>query len=373
MFYVLGKVIYNLYFHPLNAFPGPKLWAVSRVPWNWVNLQGRLCWKLVEVHQEYGPVVRVAPDELSYTTGTAWKKIYGQKHPEFSKCLDGRGIAPASRNGMRGIVTEDQERHGVLRRAILPAFSERALREQEHYLQNYAAKLIRQLRAAEGPQNIFKWYALTTFDIISELAFGEPGTCLDTAEQPWLAVISSRAKGIVWYELAMYYGIYNFITWVAPGRTVKPREKHMQLCAAKLKKRLQKKGDFTDFMSYIVDNQTEKLSNMDLVFMTSAFIVAGSGTSASALTGTTFFLLRKPEAYERLVAEVRSTFNKDEEITIAATSELPYLRACVEEGLRMFPPAPSTLPRFVPKNGEYIDGKWINGGVGVILIINCTL
>jgi cytochrome P450 len=315
------------------------------------------------MHREYGPVVRIAPDELSYTTGTAWKKIYGQKHPEFSKCLDGRGIAPASRNGMRGIVTEDQERHGMLRRAILPAFSDRALREQEHYLQTYAAKLVNQLRAAEGVQNMFKWYALTTFDIISELAFGEPGTCLDNAEQPWLSVISSRAKGIVWYELAIYYGLYRLITWIAPGRTVKPREKHMQLCAAKLKKRLGKKGELTDFMSYILDNRNDKLSNLDLVFMTSAFIVAGSGTSASALSGTTFFLLRNPKAYERLVAEVRNAFKKDEEVTIASTSELAFLRACIEEGLRMFPPAPSTLPRFVPKSGEFIDGRWINGRV----------
>lgn len=167
--YVVGSVIYNIYLHPLRKYPGPKLWAISRIPWNWVNLHGRLAWRLRELHQQYGPVVRIAPDELSYTTSTAWKKIYGQRTPEFSKALDGRGLAPPSINGIKGIVTEDQNRHSRLRRAIAPAFSERALRDQEGYLQSHSTNLVQQLkkRCYEGPQDVVKWFSLTTFDVIS--------------------------------------------------------------------------------------------------------------------------------------------------------------------------------------------------------------
>jgi hypothetical protein len=144
------------------------------------SLRGDIAWTIRDFHEKYGPVIRIAPDELSYTTDTAWKKIYGQKNPEFSKCLDGRGIVPPSRMGIRGIATAHQEKHGQLRRAILPAFTERALREQESYLQLYAHKLTSRLSELSqgGPQNMVKWYSFTTFDIVSDLAFGEAAGCL---------------------------------------------------------------------------------------------------------------------------------------------------------------------------------------------------
>lgn len=42
---------------------------------------------MAELHQMYGPVVRIAaaPDEISYVTETAWKKIYGQRTVEMPK------------------------------------------------------------------------------------------------------------------------------------------------------------------------------------------------------------------------------------------------------------------------------------------------
>ena len=121
------KAVYNLYLSPLAGYPGPKLWAISRLPWNRANMKGRISWKIRELHDKYGPVVRIAPDEISYTTSGAWKKIYGQRNPEFVKALDGRGIAPASIGGQRSLMTEHQDRHRRLRRAIDPAFSQRAL------------------------------------------------------------------------------------------------------------------------------------------------------------------------------------------------------------------------------------------------------
>lgn len=167
-------------------------------------MKGRGSWRIRELHEKYGPVVRIAPDELSYTTSTAWKKIYGQKTPEFGKCLDGRGIAPTSVNGVKSMMTEEQDRHGRLRRAILPAFSERAVREQEGFLQRYTDKMVEQLRKrCAEPQNMTKWYSLVAFDVVSDLAFGQASGCLDNADQPWLQVIGARAKSLVWFQMLM--------------------------------------------------------------------------------------------------------------------------------------------------------------------------
>ena len=114
-------------------------------------------------------MVRIAPDELSYTTSTAWKKIYGQRTPEFPKALDGRGIAPTSIGGRPSLMTETQENHLRLRRAINPAFSERALREQEHYLQTHSNKLVQilQEKSEKGPVDMTTYFFVIAFDIVS--------------------------------------------------------------------------------------------------------------------------------------------------------------------------------------------------------------
>jgi cytochrome P450 len=44
---------------------------------------------------------------------------------------------------------------------------------------------------------------------------------------------------------------------------------------------------------------------------------------------------------------------------------LPYMNACIEEGLRIFPPVPIGLLRTVPTGGSLIDGHSVPGGTSV--------
>ena len=81
------------------------------------------------------------------------------------------------------------------------------------------------------------------------------------------------------------------------------------------------------------------------------------------MAGVTFHLLQNPEALEKLNKEVRSAFKSADEITIASVSRLPYLLACLNEGLRRYPPAVANLPRDVHEGGEMIAGEWVNENV----------
>lgn len=131
------------------------------------------------LHDEYGPVVRTGPNQLSYSSATSWKDIYGHVggRKQFLKSefyQDDR---------QPNVVSErDPHRHGVMRRTLSHGFSAKALAEQEDLVQLYVDKLISQLNIhATGKEgvNIVKWYNFTTFDIIGDLAFGEPFGCLD--------------------------------------------------------------------------------------------------------------------------------------------------------------------------------------------------
>ena len=121
-----------------------------------------------------------------------------------------------------------------------------------------------------------------------------------------------------------------------------------------------------DFMTYLLRNQGDDAKGMtreELVVNSRALIVAGSETTATALSGLTFHLTREPEVYRRLTAEIRSAFASESDIDIRTTEALPYLHACIEETLRIYPPAAVTPPRVSP--GAEIAGHYIPKGVSI--------
>lgn len=75
MIYLASVVLYNIFFHPLRHFPGQIFWTSSRIPWAWNVFFGQLPFAVFRLHARYGDVVRVAPDELSFTDPSAWKDL----------------------------------------------------------------------------------------------------------------------------------------------------------------------------------------------------------------------------------------------------------------------------------------------------------
>lgn len=66
----------------------------------------------------------------------------------------------------------------------------------------------------------------------------------------------------------------------------------------------------------------------------------------SGLAATIFYLVKHPACMDRLRQELDATFSQLDEIRSGQQlSSCVYLRACVEEALRMAPPGPGILPR----------------------------
>ena len=87
--------------------------------------------------------------------------------------------------------------------------------------------------------------------------------------------------------------------------------------------------------------------------------MAGSETTATLLAGVTYILTTHPEALKKLVDEVRSSFADDSEITLFSVNKLTYMLACLNEGLRHYPPVAGLLPRQVPKGGAMVLDRFI--------------
>ena len=91
-----------------------------------------------------------------------------------------------------------------------------------------------------------------------------------------------------------------------------------------------------------------------------------SDTTSTVLAGMLFYMTRFPLVYERLTAEIRSTFTNTKEIHAGQqlTSCL-YLRAFINETMRISPPVTSELNREVMQGGFTVDGHVFKEGTNV--------
>lgn len=100
--------------------------------------------------------------------------------------------------------------------------------------------------------------------------------------------------------------------------------------------------DHKDFIWYILKQKAKYDLHQDEIIVNAAlFIVAGSETTANALSGMLARLVYNPEVYKKLVLEIRGKFREEKELRWEALSECVYLNAVIEEGLRIHPPVPT--------------------------------
>ncbi|KAE8853633.1 hypothetical protein HRS9122_00625 [Pyrenophora teres f. teres] len=334
--YVVLTAIYNLTLHPLAKFPGPLLWCISPIPSIISLLRGRIAFDYKVHHDKYGPVVRVMPNELSFNTARAWDDIYGHRV----------GLANMDKDPIH------------------------ALLEQEPILRDYVDLFVKRLRekAQRGePANMVSWFNFCTFDIIGDLSFGEPFGCLREGEGSesanWVVLIYEAIKSGAIEQATRRFAkpgsmTQKFLMWCIPTVVRERRFRHLRNSTEKTVKRLAMKTEHRDFIWYILRQREKKneVSDDEVIMNAALFIVAGSETTATQLCGLTNYLLRDPERFKKLKDELRSACKTEADINMDVLGSLPYMNACIEEGLRIFPPVPVGLLRTVPKGGSLIDG-----------------
>lgn len=75
---LLAVVVYRLFLHPLSRIPGPRLAAVTNCWLAYHVRNGRMLQLGKTLHAEYGPAVRVGPDEVWFNTKDAFRLIYSK-------------------------------------------------------------------------------------------------------------------------------------------------------------------------------------------------------------------------------------------------------------------------------------------------------
>lgn len=260
--YRLYKTVYSLFFHPLAAFPGPITHRISRLPRTAHLVRGNLPFHVAHLHAKYGPVVRIAPNELAFCDPRAWKDIYGhrqQGQDELSKEISFYRPIPSTPTT---ILSADREEHGLIRRQLSHGFSDRSLRAQEDIVGSHVQLLIQRLRE-NGDRgatvlNMREWLNWTTFDIIGDLGFGSSFGCLENSDyHPWVRLVSRANKVTSIMQAISSLGGGSLLDGLLNGRWRRGSPGHREALQAKILQRMELGAQRPDLIEGLLRKQDE--------------------------------------------------------------------------------------------------------------------
>lgn len=315
-------------------------------------------------------MIRVGPDRLALDGSVGWPQVYARRPAgsgEYEK-------APGFFNpGVElSIIAAPRDVHRRQRRQLAHAFSDAVMHEQEETINQYVQLLVDRVQehASSGKEmNIVEWLNFTTFDIIGDLTFGESfGSLASSNYHPWVLSIFQGVKADSFLRACRQYPkMMPILRFLFGGKNSNKGEENRALARNKGKARmelgLQPKGrkDFTTYMMQPTRDGHPGLSPIEIMANAPLLVVAGSETTASALSGFFYYLNQTPKAKQTLLKEIRSAFSDASEIDMVSTNRLEYLHATLEETLRVYPPAAVTPARASP--GAEIEGKYVPKGV----------
>ncbi|KAJ9503526.1 hypothetical protein LTR99_002288 [Exophiala xenobiotica] len=391
--YFVALAIYRIYFHPLAKYPGPILakltqWPEARSAW-----QGRRFLNLHLMHEEYGDVVRFAPNKISFRTTGALHDIYADRRANVIKTgwtYTGLRINP----GITTQLLSDRQLHAARRRLLNNAFAEGALKNLEKYILanirdwcNYLGESKDGDEKESGwskERDLGLWATLLTFDVLGDLCFGSSFGAMKngfTYIQELIMSSSSFQQSISFLPIRelVFPLMKPKILLLTGSKNIKQKVLYRQRIGALVQKRFalenanadksdeDQRKDFFHHLLNAKDPETgEKFKPTDLVGEAALLVGAGADTSSTAMSACFFYLMRTPRALSRLQEQVRSAFGDVEEIKYGAKLiSLSYLRGCIDEAMRMSPPVPGLLDRLVLPGGADIDGHTIPEGMVV--------
>lgn len=385
--YLAFVVIYRLTLHPLAKYPGPLFNRLSGWSLFFQALNGDRHLESWKEHETYGPIVRIAPNALSINTIAGLRAINGDRNANVKRGAWYLTIDYASE--ACSVHTEmDIHKHAFRRRVLEHAFSESALRSAERFVHENVARWLEYLGKGSPSgqwtpaKNMAQWCTYLGFDVMGDLTFGRRFDCIGSDENryiPKLMMDSGRVISFLGYlpciTLARPFLKTRLVNLLA-GEMSENGLKFVEYANNQMVSRISAEKETNpareprkDFVHYLVnakDPLTGKgLTTAELNSDSSTLISAGSDTVAITLSATIFYLLHYPDALEKLTAQIRSAFSSIGQIDGKAVRSDVYLRACIDEALRLSPPVASHLPREVLPGGLTVDGHHFAPGTTV--------
>jgi cytochrome P450 len=163
------------FFTPLRRVPGP--WYASLVNWRLkvAVLGGARADYVHGLHQRYGPIVRIAPNEVAINDPAGFKEIHrigsGFLKTNWYEYLNANG--PGKCPGVLNMTNPKD--HAARRRLLARGFSQGHIREQwEHVVRERVDLAVSRIKSdtASGAADVLKWWTYLATDVSAHLMFG---------------------------------------------------------------------------------------------------------------------------------------------------------------------------------------------------------
>uniref|UniRef100_A0A182PZ56 Uncharacterized protein n=1 Tax=Anopheles epiroticus TaxID=199890 RepID=A0A182PZ56_9DIPT len=350
---------------PYSAIPTPSFLEMTRM----FGKNGRYAnLDLVEMHarlwEDYGDIVR-------------FPGMFGRKDivmtyspPDIEKVFRNEGQWPIRRgfdsfayyrqkvrpdifSETGGLVTEHGEKWQKVRTIVNPVMMQpktiKLYIEQVDEIAREFMTLVADMRDAKNelPKDFDQWlnrWALETMGVLA----------LDTRFGVLKAEQSEEAKQIIGlvrnifeltYHLDVEVSLWKYISTPSYKKLMRVFDDLTHLIMAKIdeaKLRLEKEPSNSANQSVL--EKLLKINKHVAVIMSLDMLVAGIDTTSSGSTGILYCLAKHPEKQAKLREELRTILpKKDSPLTAENMHNLPYLRACIKEGLRLYQPVAGNM------------------------------
>ncbi|OQV04065.1 hypothetical protein CLAIMM_09012 [Cladophialophora immunda] len=368
----------------LCSIPGPLLASFTDL-WRFsVTQYGGFSHTLKELHNQYGPLVRIGPNTVSVSDPAAVPVIHSM-HGEFRKVCKVptpasllrltaiRDIKAQSYTTLRALVNGrvlgtvidilDEDEVSALKRAVGSAFAAKNLLDYEPDVDHALETLVQVLRKSRTA-TLFDVMQQFQVDFLLKAAFSKQTDYLETGRS--VAPVSAYARLVHWGRWQSVPALEKLLfksplcwTWYS-RQTAKPQAWTAMAIEEFNKRKYKADEGFVsdasekpDLMAKYLDGRNrhkDRVSDETILRMISSTIAAGFDTSAFTMTAILYYLVKYPGAMKKLRAEIDEALNAGR---LSPQPRFPFVRVPLE--------------REVPPEGAEIAGTFLPGGtiVGV--------
>lgn len=362
--------------YELRHVPGPWYCKFSRLPLLAQECRGQRTRWIHALHKRYGPVVRLAWNEIHFNNLEAAKAIYGtndaiQKDDFYSAFRhDGHDHIFSTLSSADNIRS---------RKTLSSTFSTTNVHGEtcEKVLQSAAESMLKQLERRLRGEDIVNLHDLFTSysaNVISGLVYGQhitdgPIALHQSIDHYYRRLFRKAQLFWPWYALCLLQSMLRWIPMLLPQRVKSnflPEEVVLHDFGGRLR-HIEDKSIFEPFADESLPGRSQFAimlescgsSPPEIIAECRALVIAGTVTPPAVLVCLLGILSLDSELVNCLLEEIRTFEEHDPKglyrVKLPRLKDMPIMAAVFKECLRLFPPIPMTLPRTAVKDIT-IDG-----------------
>ncbi|KAF9026922.1 cytochrome P450, partial [Hymenopellis radicata] len=349
--------------HPLSRIPGPTIAKVTMLHHAYIVYQGHRHEYLKKLHERYGTIVRIGPDEISINDVSAVKSVLGRlpKGPFYT--------VRAPKEGGGSLITITGEAHAIRRRRWEKGLNPQSLKDYQESLNRRTNELLEHMsmRSAK-PVDFAAWMNLFVIDFLGDMAFGGGINMMshpNPEEDPFWPMLERYSRTMVTTcQLPWAYDFCTKLSFMSEDLLGV-----IKFGISKAKERVARGTKSKDLWYHLMNEAgVEQVDPpyIDTVRDGALAVIAGSDTSSALMCSLFFCLLSEPLHYRRVQEEIEKVALSETQVNEGGITQgvFPYVAACINEALRLYPPVPTSGPREVPmgSGGHLVSGTFIPEG-----------